>query len=667
MNQRCPGKIDRFHPLLLAGALAALLAVPAFADDTNVPVIKIAPDTDLTAFKCNKCAITLATDAASAPVLSLKLQANQGFPGFTYTPPAPLDLSAAKGVRAVVTNPGDAAISVTLKVLNTDPAAKEPWSTGAFTIGPGETRMVQTAFGQVYGNPGYKLDPKAVTGINLYVGGAPAATERTLLIKAVETFTAVVVQPPPDPGKPPNSGLILWLDASKESTATLDAARHVSVLADRSDGHHDAKAASPDAMPTLTPNQMKTRPMLHFTGKEALTVDSIRTTPGDATVFVAWVRLTGPQTPGPNPTLISSLPNANAAPDAAPNFRIPAPPTGPKDSWRSSSTITVQNAPLGPLTIGQDFAGNIQEVLVYDHVFANETERQKVYDYLAKKWNADTPPLGWLRTDPLDPAPARPHPDLPLSDQDNKGGWTLDPKFSDDFSATSIDLNRYVLSSSFHGWAGRKPGLFMPDHVSMSDGTLRLKIDKFTPEEAAAHPGWSYGTGYIRTKELTGYGYYEIEAKPAFSEFDCAFWLMDTGDAVNKQYQDELDIFEMGIHSAKFANNDYMTAHVYNTAGDGFTWATGNWYHTPWNIADAYHTYGFEWTPTEIKWYVDGNLLRELKNTDWRYPMYLIFDAEPMLDWFGPIDDKDFPAEYDIKHLKVWRQAGAVAPAAATP
>jgi len=128
---------------------------------------------------------------------------------------------------------------------------------------------------------------------------------------------------------------------------------------------------------------------------------------------------------------------------------------------------------------------------------------------------------------------------------------------------------------------------------------------------------------------------------------------MDTGDKDNQQ---EIDIFEMGVHSAKCANNDYMTAHVWNDHGDNHSWSTGDLYHLPWNVADAFHTYGFEWTRDTLKWFVDGSLVCQLNNTNWHQPMYLIFDAEPMLQWFGPIDDQDLPADFLIKDLRVWRQ-----------
>lgn len=454
-----------------------------------------------------------------------------------------------------------------------------------------------------------------------------------------------------EPPKPPRSGLVLWLDPSEESTATIDSSRRVSKLADQSEAHHDAKPSSTESMPELA-RISKGRPMLRFTGKESLTIDPIRTAPGGVTVFAVYLRATGKQSPGPDPSLVASISDSSSSSSALPNFRIAAPTA--KDPWRMISTISIENVPIGPIFIGRDYSGYIGDVLVYDRTFTNESDRQKVFDYLKKKWNAEFPITGWLRDTALEPKPERPRPDLPLSDQKDTGKWKLDPKFSDEFQGTRIDLNRYALSSSFKGWDGRKPGVFLPENVRLQDGTLRMKMDKSTPEQLKAHPGFSYTTGYFRTTERTAYGFYEIEAKPAYSAFNCAFWFADTGDPKN---QAEIDIFEIATHSKKCPNHYFMTPHVWNDDGDNFHWGSCVPYRPPWNMADDFHVYGFEWGKDWLRWYIDGTLVRAVKNTNWHRAMYLTIDAEPMVEWFGPIDDKDLPAEHIFRHLKVWRQS----------
>ena len=650
---------ERLYRFILICGLVWCFSARAWADASPKPLIEITPQLDLSHFKSNKVTLSLAGDIG-ASVLSMKADANAAFPGLSVTPGSPWNLNEEKGVQAVITNPGSAMVSVTLRVDN-EPAAgqKNTWSAASVQIGPGETRTVQAIFGQTYGNPGFPLDPTKINSLSIYLGGDPSPVERTILIKSIDTFRIVVVQPSADIGKPPGDGLVLWLDPSKDSTVTMDASRHLSALADRSDGHHDAKPLSPEAMPSVNALDGKHRPMLHFTGKEALTVDGLRSTPGGVTVFVVYARLTGKQTPGPNPTLFSSRPDASKAVDAGPNFIIAGPDA--KSPWRSIGTVALDSASIGPITFGQDYAGEIGEILVYNHTFADEGDREKVLEYLNSKWNTGIPDPSWIRDGPLDPIPNRTHDDLPLSDQANTGKWTLDPKFTDEFKEKNLDMTHWHLFcvNPAKEWPGRKPSLFLPQNVSLKDGALNIKLDKGTPDELKGHAGYDYTSGYMTTIGRTGYGYYEIEAKPAFSEFDNAFWLADTGDPDNGL---EIDIFEMGPHTKEYHATDFMTAHVWGEHGDKRHWGYLVAYKTPWEIGADFHIYGLEWTKDYLIWYIDGSPVRKLKNTNWHLPQKLIFDCEPMLDWFGPIDDKDFPTAFVVKYLRVWRQADYVPP-----
>ena len=645
---------------MIVGGMALFLAATVCGADEHKPLIEISPRTNLADFKLNGVALSLAPEK-DATVLSVKIKANRAFPGFSLAPAGGAwDLSSAKGVQAVVTNSSDALLSVSLRVENDADGKKHAWNVGAIAIGAGETRTVQAVFGREFGNPGFALDTKKIIGLTLYVGGEPANVDRTILVRSIETFTEELKsQPLADFGRPPGDGLVLWLDPSKESTVVLGADRRISKLRDRSDGHHDSRPASIDAAPELTGPEVKGRPMLHFAGKQALTVDAIRSAPGGVTVFVVYARLTGKQTPGPNPTLFCSRPDASKAIDADPNVLIAGP--GPKSQWRFTDTVALENRPIGPITLGQDYAGNIGEVLVYDRVFISEGQRRRVLEYLQSKWNAGFPEPGWLRDGPPDPKPARTHDDLPLSDQANKGAWKLDPAFSDDFKSASLDLTRYHLAySDRKDWLGRKPGVFRPENVTIKDGALNITCARGTPEQLKGHAGFEYATGYIRTQQRTGYGYYEIEARPAKTQFDSAFWLTDTGDPNNGL---EIDIFEMGGGTKQYHNVDFMTAHVWGENGDKRHWGTLVAYNTSFDVGADFHVYGLEWNKDELVWYVDGSPCRRLKNTNWHLPQYLIFDLEPMLDWFGPVDEKTLPADYVVKYLRVWRQGASVTPA----
>ena len=42
----------------------------------------------------------------------------------------------------------------------------------------------------------------------------------------------------------------------------------------------------------------------------------------------------------------------------------------------------------------------------------------------------------------------------------------------------------------------------------------------------------------------------------------------------------------------------------------------------PWRLADDYHVYGLDWGKDELKFYVDGVLVRSVENTHWHQPLF---------------------------------------------
>jgi len=635
--------IKRLNAFFVLCGLVLCLCRGALADDEVKTILDFKPEMDLSKLE-TKATISLYNFNGDT---SLKLVGppKLAFPGLHYAPANPLDLTGAKGIETDVTNLSDEVISVSLRAENDTDGKAGHWSVASIQLGPKDTRTLQMPFGLKYGkpDPNYVFDPAKIVGVTFYIANA-SDNERSVLVKNIRTFTKAVVQQPIEVGKPPSDGLVLWLDPSKADTVTADADRHISVLTDRSGQHHDAKAASNDAAPVLDALQTNHRPKMHFEAKSSLKIDAIRPASGGVTVFVVYAKAKDK-----NPTLTDDGDLL-----ATPDFRLAA--IAPKSQWKlGGNTIAVENAPIGPITLGDGFSGDIGEVLVYDHVFTAEGERVRVMEYLGNKWNVGFPDPSWVRDGPLDPKPERTHDDLPLSDQANAGKWTLDPTFTDDFKGPEIDPKRYEVFCTDNGktqWLGRSPGLFIPANTVFQDG-LHIKLDKASPEQMKAHPGYKYTTGYVQTRQRTGYGYYEIEAKVAHTAIDNAFWLANTGDPNNGL---EIDIFEQGPHTRDFAKQDIMTAHVWGENGDKhhFGWLVN--YNAPFDLSADFHVYGFAWTKDELVWYLDGSVVRKMKNTSWHLPMLMIFDAEPMSDWFGAVDEKDLPTEYTVKYVRVWRQ-----------
>ena len=64
----------------------------------------------------------------------------------------------------------------------------------------------------------------------------------------------------------------------------------------------------------------------------------------------------------------------------------------------------------------------------------------------------------------------------------------------------------------------------------------------------------------------------------------------------------------------------------------------------PGRLADRFHTYGLEWTPEVIRFYFDGRMIRERKNTHWHQALHMNFDSETMPNWFGLPEKENLPS-----------------------
>ncbi|MFK7694447.1 cadherin-like beta sandwich domain-containing protein [Paenibacillus sp. HJGM_3] len=187
-------------------------------------------------------------------------------------------------------------------------------------------------------------------------------------------------------------------------------------------------------------------------------------------------------------------------------------------------------------------------------------------------------------------------------------GYTL--AFADEFDGTTLNEDSWFYRTGGNTYSDNKK-----DNVSVSDGYLRIALKK---EPAGSSKGYS-GGGVI-TKQLLGYGYYETRFKQHNKAgFHSSFWVAGMnpkvqvldGDRIyspSTDYQvNEIDGFEIETG----APNEIKTAAHLWWPGDSHTVPVPYLTYTNVDSSDGYHTYGFEWTPTKLKYYIDGKLFRE--------------------------------------------------------
>ncbi|TBN41567.1 glycosyl hydrolase family protein [Pseudomonas sp. BGI-2] len=464
------------------------------------------------------------------------------------------------------------------------------------------------------------------------------------------------------PSRPPASGLVLWLDAADASTMTVDAQDRVQYWRDKSGQSNDATADDAALGPKQVANALNGQSVVRFSGVSGFLGKNIRSAKGPVTVFLVSLR---PAEANVDPwqRLFSSRPQIAKNDNVLPNFAISL-----RQTTAYAPTISVLelfDVPIGPYAVGrnvvgkaENFRGDIAEVLVYDRPFASLAERQQAFEYLADKWSIVVPGPAhtWTRVGPLGALPVHTNPNLPLSDQANAGQWTLDTNLSDDFNGTTLDPVRWhVNNAEGNESLGRKPALFKPDNASVKNGNLNIVFRKETLPQKYVKLGFKdYSSAMVRTHSRGLFGYYEARAKPMDSAGSSAFWLAWTGMADNAT---EIDIFEIGGKTKNAALDRFynMNAHLWATPqstehiADGSTWVS------PWRLADSFHIYGFDWQPDTLRWYVDGVLVRESKNSHFFFPMQIVFDSEAMWQWFGVVDDADLPSTFSVDYVKVWQ------------
>jgi beta-glucanase (GH16 family) len=241
---------------------------------------------------------------------------------------------------------------------------------------------------------------------------------------------------------------------------------------------------------------------------------------------------------------------------------------------------------------------------------------------------------------------------FPKSDPLNHGGWTIYQPMSDDFNGTSLDPSKW--KTNIAGWPGRPPALFVAHDVEVSNGTLRITMRKEPDSVEDAKLGFhDYTTGAVQSTTTVLYGYFEVRAKAMKSAGSSGFWLAFK----DEKNWNEIDVFEMGGRPPANPKRVFMSGHIFMEDGVAINRNDTRSATMESNVADGFHTYGLNWSPDSIEFFIDGRLRRHLKNTSWHVPATIILDAEIQGDWWGLPKDSDLPSVFFIDYVRAWKKA----------
>jgi len=236
------------------------------------------------------------------------------------------------------------------------------------------------------------------------------------------------------------------------------------------------------------------------------------------------------------------------------------------------------------------------------------------------------------------------------------GVWEPLPALSDEFEGAELDASKWHPQNPH--WKGRQPGFFHPKNVQVSDGKLHLTM-RHEKLEGLPKGYHTYTCAAVKSTTKVRYGYFEIKAKPMDSKGSSAFWFYNG----TPEIWTEIDVFEMGAGHPSHEHTVHLNAHVFHTlVNPDRHWSKGGKWKAPWRLADEYHVYALEWNRHELKYYVDGQVVRKMKNTHWHQPLHLNFDSETMPNWFGLPELDTLPSTFSIEYVRAWKRLDAPGP-----
>lgn len=241
-------------------------------------------------------------------------------------------------------------------------------------------------------------------------------------------------------------------------------------------------------------------------------------------------------------------------------------------------------------------------------------------------------------------------------------GWRM--VFQDEFTASTLDATKWVPCFPWGTTGGCQStttpnSTYRPDHVNIENGVLKLKTTK-GPYLGTDGNTYQYGAGMVSTHSYGGtapkfaakYGFFEARIKvPKGKGLWPAFWLLPEDGT----WPPEIDIMEnlTGNTNTTFAHHmhyHYLENAAHKDSG-------GEWM-SPIDLAADFHVYGVSWSPTAIKWYVDGVERRTAftqANAIAAVNMYMILNLQVGGSWPGEPDvTTPFPSSFEVDYVRAW-------------
>lgn len=214
--------------------------------------------------------------------------------------------------------------------------------------------------------------------------------------------------------------------------------------------------------------------------------------------------------------------------------------------------------------------------------------------------------------------------------------------FADEFDGAALDGGHWQTEMAWGPLTDGQLERYDAASLTVTGGTLRIEARE------SESPDTPYASGAVASFGLFEftYGYAEIRARmPEGRGLWPAFWLA----ASDSRSSAEIDVVEFLGHEP---DTIHLTMHYDDASGQ---------HHEPQetfrdgDFTDGFHTFGVDWRPGRVIWYVDGIERARQTHGVPNEPMYLIANLAVGGPWAGPPDDRTrFPSVYEVDWIRVY-------------
>ena len=246
----------------------------------------------------------------------------------------------------------------------------------------------------------------------------------------------------------------------------------------------------------------------------------------------------------------------------------------------------------------------------------------------------------------------------------------------DEFNGTALDENywNYELGNGNWGW-----GTGQVDYDTKRDTNVHVRGGYLTIQTLKESNYWntdiynnwkqySHTSGRLNTAKKLSFkhGKVEMRAKvPKGVGEGVALWMLPTFDKFGGWPRSgEIDVLEIcGAQTTQSQG----TMHFGESGNDQHSYAI--YKPTPTDLADDFHVYGIEWTATQLKWYIDGNVFKTADisvpyGTQYYFPFneefYIILSAGVGAAMCGKDDGAAMMAKYIVDYVRVYKTADEI-------